>query len=78
MTLSNRSMCLNPNQGLSVPSSYYSIMVYVELMDRKNDKAHLYQIFAKSKTEPNRVNKSYNHDRDVHVCGGWMVREMNK
>jgi len=53
-------------------------MVYVELMDRKNDKAHLYQIFAKSKTEPNRVNKSYNHDRDVHVCGGWMVREMNK
>ena len=25
--------------------------------------------FAKSKIEPKRVNKSYNHDREVHVCG---------
>ena len=32
-------------------------------------KAYLSQIFCKVKDRTQRVNKSYNHDREVHVCG---------
>ena len=41
----------------------------VELKVRRKTKAYLSQIFCKVKDRTQRVNKSYNHDREVHVCG---------
>ena len=43
--------------------------LFVELKVGRETKAHLFQIFCKVKDRTQRVNKSYNHDREVHVCG---------
>jgi hypothetical protein len=50
-----------------------STKVYVELMVGEIRRHTCIRYFAKSKTRPERVNKSYNLDQDVHVCGVWMV-----
>ena len=47
----------------------------MELMVGKRVKHTCLKYFAKPKIEPKRVNKSYNHDREVHVCG-YVVDEM--
>ena len=36
---------------------------------REKTKAYLFQIFCKVKDRTKKVSKSYNHDREVHVCG---------
>ena len=41
----------------------------MELKVGKKTKAYLFQIFCKVKDRTQRVSKSYNHDREVHVCG---------
>jgi len=41
----------------------------VELKVGRKTKAYLFQIFCKVKDRIQRVRKSYNHDREVHVCG---------
>jgi len=41
----------------------------VELKVGRKTKAYLFQIFCKVKDLTQRVSKSYNHDREVHVCG---------
>ena len=42
---------------------------FVELKVGRKTKAYLFQIFCKVKDRTQRVSKSYNHDREVHVCG---------
>ena len=42
---------------------------FVELMVERKARQTCFKYFAKPKIEPNRLNKSYNHDREVHVCG---------
>ena len=69
MTLSNRPKCLHPHQGLCSPSFSYSKKANVELMLGRKARHTCFKYFAKPKIEPKRVNKSYNHDREVHVCG---------
>ena len=41
----------------------------VELMLGRKARHTCFKYFAKPKIKPKRVNKSYNHDREVHVCG---------
>ena len=41
----------------------------MELKVGRKTKAYLFQIFCKVKDRTQRVSKSYNHDREVHVCG---------
>ena len=41
----------------------------VELKVGRKTKAYSSQIFCKVKDRTQRVSKSYNHDREVHVCG---------
>ena len=41
----------------------------MDLKVGRNTKAYLFQIFCKVKDRTQRVSKSYNHDREVHVCG---------
>jgi hypothetical protein len=43
--------------------------LFVELKVGRETKAYLFQIFFKVKDRTQRVSKSYNHDREVHVCG---------
>src|SRR6185369_15677081 len=45
------------------------LKAFVELKVGRKTKAYLSQIFCKVKDRTQRVNKSYNHDREVHVCG---------
>ena len=41
----------------------------MELMVERITRHTCFKYFAKPKIEPKRVNKSYNHDREVHVRG---------
>jgi len=50
---------------------------FVELMVERKIRHTWFKCFAKPKIEPNRVNKSYNYDREVHMCG-WVVDGMDK
>ena len=43
--------------------------LFVELKVGRETKAYLFQILCKVKDRTQRVSKSYNHDREVHVCG---------
>ena len=76
MTLSFAQKCLYPHQGLFVclvsPTSKGFL---VELKVRRKTKAYLSQIFCKVKDRTQRVSNSYNHDREVHVCGYVVDRE---
>ena len=45
------------------------LKAFVELKVGRKTKAYLFQIFCKVKVRTQRVRKSYNHDREVHVCG---------
>jgi len=49
----------------------------VEFMVGRKVRHTCFKYFAKPKIESNRVNKSYNHDREVHVCG-YVVDGMGK
>ena len=70
MTLSFAQKCLYPYQGLFVRLlSPTSKGFLVELKVGRKTKAYLSQIFCKVKNRTQRVSKSYNHDREVHVCG---------
>ena len=46
-------------------------MAFVDLKVGRKTKAYLFQIFCKFKDRTQRLSKSYNHDREVHVC--WYV-----
>ena len=69
MTLSFAQRCLYPHQGLLCAFFLLLLGLFVELKVGKKTKAYLYQIFCKVKDRTQRVSKSYNHDREVHVCG---------
>ena len=70
MTLSFAQKCLYPHQGLFVCLlSPTSKRLFVDLKAGRKTKACLFRIFCKVKDRTQRVSKSYNHDREVHVCG---------
>ena len=52
-----------------MPSFFLLLKTFVELKVGRKTKAYLFQIFCKVKVRTQRVSKSYNHDREVHVCG---------
>ena len=70
MTLSDRSMCIIPHQGIgSLLSSLFLIRLFVELRVG-NEKKHTYLAYiAKSKTRPNKENRSYNQIKNqIKMC----------
>ena len=69
MTLSFAHKCLYPHQGLLYAFFLLLLKAFVELKVGRTTKAYLFQIFCKVKDLTQRVSKSYNHDREVHVCG---------
>ena len=69
MILSFTQKCLYPHQGLLCAFFLLLLKAYVELKVGRKTKAYLFQIFCKVKDRTQRVSKSYNHDREVHVCG---------
>ena len=69
MTLSFAQRCLYPHQGLLCAFFLLLLRLFVELKVGRKTKAYLYQIFCKVKDRTQRVSKSYNHDRGVHVYG---------
>src|SRR6185312_10902954 len=69
MTLSFTQRCLYPHQGLLCAFFLLLLRLFVELKVGRKTEAHLFQIFCKVKDRTQRVSKSYNHDREVHVCG---------
>ena len=68
MTLSFAQKCLYPHQGL-LCAFFLLLKAFVELKVGRKTKAYLFQICCKVKDRTQRVSKSYNHDREVHVCG---------
>ena len=69
MTLSfAQSICILAKAFCSLLSPT-SKKAFVELKVGRKAKAYLFQIFCKAKDRTQRVNKSYNYDREVHVCG---------
>ena len=66
MTLSDRSMCMITRQVIGSPFSFlFLIRLFVELRVG-NEKKHTYLAYiAKSKTGPNRENRSYNQ---IKMC----------
>ena len=69
MTLSfAQSICILAKAFCSLLSPT-SKKAFVKLKEERKDKAYLFQIFCKAKDRTQRVNKSYNYDREVHVCG---------
>ena len=69
MTLSFAQKCLYPHQGHLYAFFLLLLKAFVELKVGRDTKAYLFQIFCKVKDWTQRVSKSYNHDREVHVCG---------
>ena len=69
MTLSFAQKCLYPHQGLLCAFFLLLLKAFVELKVGRKTKAYLFQIFCKVKVRTQRVRKSYNHDREVHVHG---------
>ena len=69
MILSFTQKCLYPHQGLLCAFFLLLLKAFVELKVGRKTKAYLFQIFCKVKDRTQRVSKSYNHDREVHVCG---------
>ena len=54
------------------------LKAFVELKVGRKTKAYFFQIFCKAKDRTQRVSKSYNHDREVHVCGSVVDRVESK
>jgi len=69
MTLSFAQKCLYPHQSLFVCLLSPTSKGFCGAQGREKTKAYLFQIFCKIKDRTQRVSKSYNHDREVHVCG---------
>ena len=69
MTLSFAQKCLYPHQGFLCAFFLLLLKAFVELKVGRKTKAYLFQIFCKVKDPTQRVSKSYNQDREVHVCG---------
>ena len=66
MTLSDRSMCMIPHQDVESPLSFlFLIRSFVELRVGNEKKHTCFTYIAKSKTGPNRENRSYNQ---IKMC----------
>ena len=69
MTLSFTQRCFILTKAFLCAFFLLLLKAFVELKAGRKTKAYLFRIFCKVKDQTQRVSKSYNHDREVHVCG---------
>ena len=69
MTLSFAQRCCILTKAFLCAFFLLLLKAVLELKAKRKTKAYLFRIFYKVKDQTQKVSKSYNHDREVHVCG---------
>ena len=70
MILSDRSMCMIPHQGITLPLFFLSLIrLFVELRVGNEKEAYLFHTYCKVKNRTQWRKQVIQSDQDVYVCG---------